>query len=96
MKASTTVLFLVMALLLGVSGCASVTRVATREVPRMEPAELKDHLDDPDLVVIDVRLDSDLAGSSARIKGAVRESNGTVAQWAPNYPKDKTIVLYCA
>ncbi len=96
MKASTRVLLLVMALLLGVAGCAMVTKMATRDIPRMEPEELKARLDDSSLIVIDVRLDSDWNASPAKIKGAVRENNGTVAEWAPKYPKDKTLVLYCA
>ncbi len=65
-------------------------------VPRISPDELKAHLDDPGWVIIDVRLPSDLAASSAKIGGSVREDFRTVPKWAPKYPKDKTIALYCA
>lgn len=66
------------------------------EAPRMTKEELKGLLGDPALVVIDTRLGGDWDSSDAKIPGAVRESPTAVAAWAAKYPKDKTIVLYCA
>lgn len=66
------------------------------EVPRMSRDELKSMLNDPALVLIDVRKDDDWNASQTKIKGAVRESGDKVVAWAANYPKDRTLVLYCA
>lgn len=87
-------------LVAGVSGCASWTRMTMREIPRMEPGELNARLDDPNLVVVDVRLGSEWDASPAKIKGAVHEIVKSGLDWASTYllkyPRDKTIVLYCA
>jgi hypothetical protein len=69
---------------------------ASMDAPRMSKEELKSRLGDKDVVVIDVRIDSDWAMSGSKIKGAVREEPLQVAAWAGKYPKQKTIVLYCA
>lgn len=66
------------------------------EVPRILVDDLKSRLNDPSLVLIDVRSDGDWDDSRAKIKGAVRERPETVSDWASTYSKDKTIVLYCA
>ena len=66
------------------------------KVPRMTIDELKSRLDDPSLVIIDVRAAGDWNGSSMKIKGAIREVYADAETWAPKYDKDKTIVLYCA
>ena len=66
-------------------------------VPRMTKEELRAMLDDPNLVVIDVRHAQDWKSSSSKIKGAVREdTEKEVKSWAEKYPKDKTYVFYCA
>jgi predicted sulfurtransferase len=64
-------------------------------VPRISPEELKGMLGDPDVIVIDVRRGMEWDDSDFKIKGAARET-GFVSKWAGKYPKDKTIVLYCA
>lgn len=83
-------------LLVGTFGCAAWTEASAKEVPRMSVDELKSRLADPSFVVIDVRAANDWRGSSAKIKGAIREVGEKAAEWAAKYPKDKTIVLYCA
>jgi rhodanese-related sulfurtransferase len=95
MKASTMALLLGTALLMVVAGCASLSGMATREIARIEPETLSRNLDQPDFIVIDVRLPSDWEASQSKIKGALRESTEKVLDWAPKYPRDKTIVLYC-
>jgi rhodanese-related sulfurtransferase len=63
----------------------------------MSKEELKAMLGKPELVVIDVRQAADLAKSNQKIKGAVREDPKQEVKYrADKYPKDKTIVLYCA
>ncbi len=69
---------------------------AGADVPRIAKSELKAQLGQSGLVVLDVRRDSDWDSSGAKIKGAVRESPGNFRGWADKYPKEKTIVLYCA
>ena len=48
------------------------------------------------VIIIDVRLSGNLAESGSRIKGAVTEDPGKVEAWMDKYPKDKTLVFYCA
>jgi rhodanese-related sulfurtransferase len=66
------------------------------EAPRMPTDELKAMLGSPDLVIVDVRYGKDWTDSDVKIKGAVREDPKVFEPWANKYPKDKTIVLYCA
>ena len=96
MKISRLVLLLGALLFMGVTACATVTKVVTKEVPRMSVDGLNAHLNDPSYVIIDVRAGDDWNKSSAKIKGAIRETGDKVSEWASKYPKDKTIVLYCA
>jgi hypothetical protein len=65
-------------------------------VPRMTIEQLKAQMDNSDFVIIDVRSDHDWQDSNTKIKGAVRENPSKLDSWINNYPKDKTIVLYCA
>jgi rhodanese-related sulfurtransferase len=75
-------------------GCAILTKSA--DVPRMTREELRAMLGNPNLVIIDVRYGTDWTGSDLKIKGAVREDSQAVESWANTFPKDKTLVLYCA
>lgn len=72
-----------------------------REVPKITQVskitkeELKPMLGNPDVIIIDVRLDTDWEKSDSKIKGSVREDpEGDVQAWAEKYPKNKTIVFY--
>ena len=66
------------------------------EAPRMEKEQLKAQLGNPDVVVLDVRAFTDWVMTKEKIKGAVRENPRDVGDWIGKYPKDRTIVLYCA
>ena len=87
-------------LVTGVIGVAALCMVAqlafAAEVPRMTKEELKPKLDNPDVVIVDVRVGKDWKGSEFKIKGAVRGNPAELSSWAEKYPKDKTLVLYCA
>ena len=88
----TVVMGLALAVLLLLSG----TDVSA-QVGKMSKDELKAMLGKPELVLIDVRQAGDLAKSNLKIKGAVREDpKQDVKSWAAKYPRDNTIVLYCA
>jgi rhodanese-related sulfurtransferase len=67
-----------------------------QNVSRMSIDELKAVLGKTDLVVIDVRSPRDWEATSSKILGAVREDPGGASTWARKYPKEKTLVLYCA
>lgn len=64
-------------------------------VPKMTVDELKSQLGAENLVVLDVRLGKDWSSSEFKIKSAVRIEGGDLSA-ATSYPKDKTLVLYCA
>lgn len=77
-----------------VGGCTTLAK--STDIPRMTKDELKAKLGDPNFIVVDARLGADWTGSDLKIKGAVREDPGAVESWANKYPKDKTLVFYCA
>jgi hypothetical protein len=87
-------------LMVGVAGVVALCMLGqvamATEVPRMTKEELKPNLSDPGVVIVDVRVGKDWKGSEFKIKGAVRENPKDFSAWAGKYPKDKTIVLYCA
>lgn len=65
------------------------------KVQKITKEELKSMLGNPDVIIIDVRLDVDWEKSDSKIKGAVREDpEGDVHAWAQKYPEGKTIVFY--
>ena len=96
MKRSLPQLFLVVL-------CAVLCGLIAREgysltkVQRITKEELKALLNDPSVVVIDVRTDWSWRESDKKIKGAVREDPlADVRTWASKYPREKKIVLYCS
>jgi rhodanese-related sulfurtransferase len=64
--------------------------------PRLSKDELLQMLDNPELVVADVRTGRDWMSSEFKIKGAVRVDYRQVVSWASKYGKDNIIVFYCA
>jgi rhodanese-related sulfurtransferase len=88
-------LFIAVLFLFFVAGMLT-TFAESADVPRMTIDELKALLASPDLIILDVRGPGDWKESDLRIKGAVREDPLAVETWAKKYPKDKTLVLYCA
>lgn len=75
---------------------ASMILAKSVDAPRMTKDELKGMLGNPDLVIVDVRYVKDWTDSDLKIKGAAREDPKVFESWANKYPKNKTIVLYCA
>ena len=70
--------------------------VASDDVPRMNKEGLKGLLGSADVIILDVRASRDMEGSTSTIKGAIREDPQAFDTWADTYPKDKTLVLFCA
>jgi len=87
-----SLLFVVLAVLFAWS--ATVSAAGGDGVPRLTKDELKSLLGNPDVVVLDVRFDGNLAPS--RIAGAVHEDPEKVDSWAGKYARGKRIVLYCS
>ncbi len=79
---------------LAISGLFTITAAAA-DVPRMTIEVLKEQLDSPDVIVVDVRTNNSWKKSDFKIKGAVRVESKKLISWAKEYPKDKKFVLYC-
>ena len=80
--------------LLTLIGCAEKWSIQLR-VPRMTKEELKSLLGNPDVIIIDVRVEEEWKEGKWKIQGAVREdSERDINTWVNKYPKDKTLVFY--
>jgi rhodanese-like protein len=66
------------------------------DAPRIGKDDAKAMLGKAGTTIIDVRTLSDWKESTLKIKGAVREDPTAVESWASHYPKDRTLILYCA
>lgn len=86
------VLLLALALVLMSMGVSP----AGTDVPLMTTDELKAMLEDPDILILDVRRGKDWTSSEFKIKGATYAKPEAYDTWANTYPKTKKIVLYCA
>ena len=62
----------------------------------MTKEELKEKLDSPDLVILDVRTGRDWTSSEFKIQGAVRANPREFDTWSNQHDTAKTLVLYCA
>jgi rhodanese-related sulfurtransferase len=56
--------------------------------------DLKASLDE--ILLIDVRKESDWNGSERKILRAIREDPNEVAIWAARFPMDRPVIVYCA
>ena len=69
---------------------------SSSDVPRITVVEVKQRLGSSDMIIIDVRRTRNWWSSSKKIISATREDPSKVSQWAGKYPKDQTLVFYCA
>lgn len=69
---------------------------AAQEVALMTTAQLNEILAEPDTYVLDVRAGRDWNASEFKIQGAHRADPGAFDSWSAQFPKDGTLVLYCA
>ena len=88
--------FSVVVLWLGLVALVGSIPAMAQEVPKMSKEELQGMLDKADVIIVDVRSDTDWKASTTKIKGAVREVPDQVESWIHKYPKDRTLVFYCA
>ena len=60
------------------------------------PQALKESIDNEnDILMLDVRRDTDYAADKEMIPGAVRHNPEQVDQWVQEIPRDKDVVVYC-
>jgi len=57
---------------------------------------LRKVLGNPDVIVVDVRQQKGWNDSDLKIKGAIRENPDHIKEWMKRYPRNKTLVFYCA
>ena len=86
---------LLVALLVLIAHPANLAADRTGEIPRIAVADVEKLLDNPDVVIIDVRKKKAWWGSTTKIFGAVREDPSDVSQWVDKYPKSQTLIVYC-
>ena len=86
---------LILTIVVLVFSCAAPAWSNT-DAPLITKDKLKAMLDDTDVIILDVRRGSDWQSSEYKIKGAVYADPSNYSGWAETYPKDKTLVLYCA
>jgi len=73
-----------------------ISMSAAEDVPTITKEELKAQLDSSDVTILDVRTGKDWTSSEFKIKGAIQANPNEFDKWAATYPKDKTLILYCA
>jgi rhodanese-related sulfurtransferase len=73
-----------------------VSSVMAADIPRITKEELKAMMDNPKVIIVDVRTDPDWNMSKVKIKGAIREDPTKVKSWIEKYSPDKTYVFYCS
>ena len=70
--------------------------VYSQEPPRISKEKLRTMLGNPDVFILDVRIEGEWKGSGKKIQGAIRENPEEVELWLDKYSKDKTLVFYCS
>ena len=70
--------------------------VLAEPVSMMSTAELKDRLGDSDTLILDVRFGNDWTGAQEKIPGALRADPRKYQEWVGIFPRNNTIVVYCA
>ena len=90
-----TFLKLILIIALGSSiGCVSATTATSKDAFTITKQELRSMLDDPDVIIVDVRPEQQWKASELKIRGAVYENPNKVMSWAGTYPKNKTLIFY--
>jgi len=80
--------------MIGSVGCALIPQTTFLAKSGISKEELKDRLNDPNLIILDVRRPQDWKKSGIKIKGAIQENPYKFEKWYSRYPKTKTIILY--
>ncbi len=66
------------------------------EPPRISKEELRTMLDDPNVIILDVRIYDEWKASGKKIQGATWKNPEKIGSWMKQFPKEKTLVFYCS
>ncbi|HTZ38704.1 MAG TPA: rhodanese-like domain-containing protein [Syntrophales bacterium] len=91
---SCMILSLVTGLILVAFTGYSAPPTSVEQVPRLTKEAVKDMLGKPDVVIVDIRYIKQYEQSDRKLPGAVFVQPENLDEFAKNYPKDKTYVLY--
>ena len=69
---------------------------AASDIPRISKEQLKTMLDDPRLIIIDTRVKQQWDKSEYKLPKAMHQSPWEADEWAKDFPRDRTVVSYCA
>ena len=67
---------------------------ASAQVIKITINQLLKSLNNPKLLILDVRTPGNWQANETKIKGAVRKNPDTFDSWADDLPKNKFLVLY--
>lgn len=67
---------------------------AAEDVIRISKAKVEKLIDNPDVIILDVRYSQHWQNSEYKIQGAVRRRPTLFDSWANEFPRDKVLVLY--
>ena len=85
-------MLLIFSLSLGFTAFLSIQ--ASAQVIKITINELFKSLNNPKLLILDVRTPGSWQASGIKIKGAVRKNPDTFESWANDFPENKFLVLY--
>ncbi len=72
----------------------SLSAQAFCQVIKITINQLLESLDNPQVLILDVRTSGSWQDSDKKIKGAVRKNPETFGSWANDLPKNKFLALY--
>ena len=82
------------ALGLALVGFITISALAADAAPKISKEQLKEMLDNSDVIILDVRTSEDWQKSEFKIKGAIRRRPKLFDSWESEFPRGKTLVLY--
>jgi rhodanese-related sulfurtransferase len=69
---------------------------AVSDTPRISKEKLKTMLNDPRLIIIDTRVKQQWDKSEYKLPKALHQNPWEADEWAKDFPRDRTVVSYCA
>jgi rhodanese-related sulfurtransferase len=73
----------------------SAKEVPFPDVPRIPKEALKLILGNPDVIILDVRIEDQWQIADGKIVRAIHEDPEKYESWANKYPREKILILYC-
>jgi hypothetical protein len=84
-------------IVLGALACTAMPPGKSVEAEKITKEQLLSMMENPEVVILDVRESGSWGDSRFKIRGAAREDpEKDVQGWLDKYPKDKTLVFYCS